>query len=578
MGGVLQKMIDNCLTPDVNRVETSSITNTTNGNGEYTLSQISVFEKDFRKNISNTEFGNPLTRAVNKYPDFYENLNKINLILDSDNIKERIPKYEVLTIKQTKLGKVSLSPIEFAEYIKDNNLTPITANFIANQNPPKFLQSIDDYLRDGFANSVMGGFCGLMPNVFGAIGAFFGIIGSIDNVIADALSSLNKIRNALNPLLAAFDLIKVQALINKIKDKITKTIMGVINKIQSAVENFSIANVISQVESLVANTVGATLFKLQESIMRFFSEENKQAIVRKLNGMIDYAVGLFDNPSVEEIMFLISRICGFAAGMETLISGLKDPLDTTANQFINGVTMMKSNSGIITGDVVAAGGIRMDDSYRAEMIRQAKNKLVEAGNDEPIPDETYNNIPTWDEIVTQRHPKIRLHPTSNLTREGWEGLTPETKASLILLWDKAGLKRPFSCRSFFRSQTHQDRLYIEMLEKEGSDNGTVAKTSMHTSGIAVDLSWSGFDPYSKETDDFIIVARSLGFNGIIRYNSFLHIDRRSYEINLDFRTIIKSKLPDLQSETTRALAPIMTPRGPLPTDEFLDQIEAILNE
>ena len=36
-------MIDNCLTPDVNRVETSSITSTTNGNGEYTLSQITVF-------------------------------------------------------------------------------------------------------------------------------------------------------------------------------------------------------------------------------------------------------------------------------------------------------------------------------------------------------------------------------------------------------------------------------------------------------------------------------------------------------------------------------------------------------
>ena len=86
-------MIDNCLTPDVNRVETSSITSTTNGNGEYTLSQITVFEKDFRKNISNTEFGNPLTRAVNKYPDFYENLNKINLILESDYIKEKIPKY-----------------------------------------------------------------------------------------------------------------------------------------------------------------------------------------------------------------------------------------------------------------------------------------------------------------------------------------------------------------------------------------------------------------------------------------------------------------------------------------------------
>jgi len=570
--------IDNCLIPDVNRVETSSITNTTNGNGEYTLSQIAVFERDFRNNVSNTEVGNPLTRAVNKYPDFYENLNKINLILESDNIKERIPKYEVLTIKQTKLGKVSLSPIEFADYLKDNNLTPITANFIANQNPPKFLQSLDDYLRDGFANSVMGGFCGLMPNVFGAIGAFFGIIGAVDALIGDALSFISKIRNPLDTLQAAFDAIKVKALIKSIKEKITKTIMGVINKIQSAVENFSVAGVVSQVETLVKNTVGATLFKLQENIMKFFSEENIKSIQRKITGMIDYAVGLFDNPSIEEIMFLISRICGFAAGMETLISGLKDPLDKTANQFLNGITMMKANSGIVTADVIAAGGIRMDDAHRAEMIRQAKQKLVEAGNEPDIPDETYDGVPSWDQIKDGKHPKIHLYLLSNLTKSSWEGLTAETRASLILLWDQAHLKKPFVCRSFYRSQEHQDRLYKAMLEKYGRDTGTVAEVSQHTSGLAVDLHWPQFDPYAKETDDFIVIARNLGFNGIIRYNKFLHIDRRSYEINLDFRTIIKSKLPDLQSETARALAPIMTPRGPEITDEFLAQIEAILNE
>ena len=107
--------IDNCLIPDVNRVETSSVTSTSNGNGEYTLSQIKVFEAGFIDNVGNTVYGNSLTRAVNKYPDFYENLNKINsTVLQSPFVKEQIPNYEILAIKQTELGNISLSPFEFA--------------------------------------------------------------------------------------------------------------------------------------------------------------------------------------------------------------------------------------------------------------------------------------------------------------------------------------------------------------------------------------------------------------------------------------------------------------------------------
>ena len=530
--------MDNCLIPDVNRVETSSITSTTNGNGEYTLSQIAVFENGFKTNISNSEFGNVLTRSVNKFPDFYESLNTINNVaLQSRFAKEQIPNYEVLAIKQTELGSISLSPVEFAEYLNDNNLTPITANFMANQNPPKFLQSLDDHLRGGFANSVMGGFCGMMPNVFGAIGAFFGLIGQVEGLIGDALSFISKIRNIKDPLKALFDAIKVKALIEAIKEKVTKAVMGVVNKIKSAIENFDIGNVVGQVETLVRNTVGKKMADIKEKVMGFFTEENMKMIKNKITGMIDYAVGLFDNPSIEEIMFLISRICGFAAGIETLISGLKDPLDKTAARFIQGVDMLKANSGLATANAISAGAIRMDDIVRKAIIEDQRKVLAERGNVEGVTPEQYGDIPTWDQIKDGNHPKIKPEVGfSANTRAGWEGLEQNTRAKLITLWGKAGLGKPFICRSFYRDQAHQDRLYAQMLETKGKDDGSVAKVSQHSSGKAIDLFWTGFDPYGTETDIFVDLARGLGFNGIGRYNGFLHIDLRGNYAAWDFRS------------------------------------------
>ena len=542
--------IDNCLIPDVNRVETSSITSTSNGNGEYTLSQIKVFEAGFIDNVGNTVYGNSLTRAVNKYPDFYENLNKINsTVLQSPFVKEQIPNYEILAIKQTELGNISLSPFEFAEYIKDNNLTPITANFMANQNPPKFLQSLDDYLRDGFANSIMGGFCGMMPNVFGAIGAFFGIIGQVGGLINDALSFIAKIRNIKDPLKALFDAIKVKALIEAIKEKVTKAVMGVVNKIKSAIENFDVAGIANQVESLVKNTVGKKLAQLQEGIMGFFTEENMKKIKDKITGMIDYAVGLFDNPSVEEIMFLISRICGFAAGIETLIQGLKDPLDKTADRFIQGYDMLKANSGLTTASVIAAGGIRMDDVHRKAMIEQQRKVLADAGNVKKEGPAKYKGVPSWDQIKDGNHPIIKpeVGHSAN-TRAGWEGLEIDTRAAVVKLWKLAQLGTPFIGRSFYRSQEHQDRLYKMMLDGK-LKKGSVAKVSEHTSGKAVDIHWKGFDPYGVKTNIVVDLARTLGFNGIGYYNEFIHIDLRAKYQPWDFRD---------KPEATQTQAPAAT--------------------
>lgn len=564
------EVMNDCLTPDVNRVSASSVTPTSNGNGEFTLSQIAVFEQGFKDNITKTAVGNSLSRAVTKFPDFYKVLGDINSkFLKSEFVLGEIPKYEILALKDPMV----ITPVEFAQYISDYNYTPIAANFSANQNPPKFLRQLDDFYRGSFADSVMGGFCSTMPNIFGAIGAFFGLIGQIDGLIGDALSFIAKIRNIKDPLKALFDAIKVKALIEAIKAKVTKAVMGVVNKIKDAITNFDIANVVNQVESFVKNTVETKLADLKQGIEDFFSEENMEMIKNKLKGMIDYAVGLFDNPSIEEIMFLISRICGFAAGIETLIQGLKDPLDQTADRFIDGIEILKANSGLATAGAVSAGAIRMDDDTRRREIARAQEVSDAAGvfrvTDEQ---ETFGrSYPSYEVYIKGSHPVVIPGSGSSRLRSGWNGLKDQTKRKLMILHQISGISGPFTLVSGYRTQEHQDKLYAAMLAKNGGvSDGSVAKVSQHTSGLALDLKWGSFTKFGVEADDVVDHARALGFNGIGRYNSFIHIDLRGTYTPWDKRS--GTRPPDAVGPP-----PVVPTYPPAPDDDLYPDAKVLLD-
>jgi len=51
-----------------------------------------------------------------------------------------------------------------------------------------------------------------------------------------------------------------------------------------------------------------------------------------------------------------------------------------------------------------------------------------------------------------------------------------------------------------------------------------AKASQHLSGSAADLTWNGFRGRSSELDEFVSLARTIGFTGIGYYNGFVHVD------------------------------------------------------
>ncbi len=509
--------IDNCLTPDQERVEISSSTPSSNQNGEFTLSQIAIFEAGFKENITVTAEDDPISAAVKKYGSstFYDNLNILNSTLSSAGIVLQVPNYTTLN-ERLKVGPIT--PFEFAQYISDYSASPIGANYRANTQTPEFLKSLDDFYTESFADSVMGGFCSLMPNVFGAIGGFFFLIGEVGGLIGDALSFISKIRNIKDPLKALFDAIKVKALIEAIKEKVTKAVMGAVNKIKDAIKNFDVAEALSDVVTSIHNKAGKKITELKESITKFFSKENMEKIENKIKGMIDYAVSLFDNPSISEIQFLIARICGFAAGIESIVSGLKKPIDNAVDRFINTVNTLKNASGVAQAETLRAGAIRFDETARMILINRSKELFVEAGNIETGTIQEYKNVPSWDEIKDNTHDKIRIEGDwiDVLKEDGWNKMDIDFRVLLMRLHAKMIEREitngPMTLNSGWRSQQYNAGL-----------NGS-AKKSMHLEGKAADLKWPGFVKVSDNTNNFVKLAREMGFGGIGYYNRFIHVD------------------------------------------------------
>jgi len=552
---------DWCLSPEEEKVFKASPQATTNANGELALAQISVFEDSFKKNVVASFESNPIVLAVDKYgSSFADNLNLINNSINTNTFMvENIENY---TLLQTRILNGPISQIEFAQFIKDYNYTPTSANFSANQNPPKFLRELDDFYRGSYADSVLGGFCSVLPNVFGAIGGFFAIIGQVEGLIGDALSFIAKIRNIEDPIKALFEAIKVKALIEAIKKKITDAVMGTINKIRDAVENFSMANIMGQVENFIQNKIMDKVQDVKDQIGRFFSEENINKIKSKLQGMIDYAVGLFDNPSLEEIMFLMARICGFAAGVEAIIGGVKAPLDRIADEYETARNIIRSATGTVTSRVVEAGGIRFSDEERAARTRESMELWTRppAITTSPLPDvdlETEatqpapifipisagerEEIPTWTQIKLGRHPVF--NPTGGwvsnvwpgesepiLGALGWTGATNDntmtTKIMILRLNKRMNELHPgfgsFRIQSLYRNERYQRYL------REIRRNRGVATHSQHLYGKAVDIAITGWTRQMQT--DLVNEGRRQGFTSFGYYRTFTHLDWRNQEV------------------------------------------------
>ena len=506
-----------CLSPIEER-NAVSLGATVNGNGEYTINQVTIFEQQFQSTIVSDLELNPLSEAVKKYGNtFYDATNTINKdFLKRPYIVERLPNYEVLS---KRLEKGQISPLEFSAFIKSNNYTPSSAIISCNANGPRFLNELEGFYNGDFSTSVLGGFCSLFANIFGAINGFFDLIDTIDGLIEDALSFINKIKNIEDIVKAAFEKLKVKALIEAIKKKIEETIEKTIEKVKNAIQNFSVENIVGKIENFVQKNIVAKVEEIKKDIEQFFSKENIEKIKNKVKGLIDYAVGLFENPSLEEIQFLIMRICALATGIEGLIKGLKGPLDDFANRYDEVFNTIKNASARVEGESIRAGAIRLSEEAKRERINNARIVWEKAGNQRPSSVEEYRDLPKWEALNEGTDSRLKIQggwvTKMKPAADGWNKLDIDVRVMVMRLQESAKnagiINGHLYLNSGFRSQEYNTKI-------KG------ARSSQHLSGLAVDLTWDGFVAGSEKANLFVGLARRQGFRGIGLYDSFIHVD------------------------------------------------------
>lgn len=468
----------------------------TNSRGEYTLSQVDKFAEDFENFIKQDTETNPVAVAINKYgDDFYNSYNPLNGFIRDRSDLNLYPDL------QTRINIGNITALEYADFIKQFNHTANSADNKRRFSPTTFLFELDSYYKASFSKSVLGGFCALMPQVFGAIEAFFDLLEDIGEAIDDAIKFLNKIRNYKQELSNLSKKKIVENLIEEITEKILEFVDEIFLAFEEALYNYDVTQFEQDPPPPAGARIAARAERLKEEAKSFFSEETKEKIKEKFKKMINYAVGLFDNPSLDEIQYLVARFCALATGVEALIKDVKAPLDNFESKYKTVATRIANLSNQTTAEAVRNGAIRVSPevkrqainimeeqwSYSAELENNpqvASGAIVDSftptgdirNNIIPASAAEFGQLPSFEDIKNGKDSRFEFSGdwVTKLGPQGWNRVDSNAKIALLRLQKELGFKIVIT--SAWRSTQYNNSI-------EGS-----AKQSPHLQGLAFDIS------------------------------------------------------------------------------------------
>jgi hypothetical protein len=402
---------------------------------------------------------------------------------------------------------VAITPVEFSDFMSFSGYNPVSIVLQQTKNPKIVLDLYNSHINGKFSKSTMGTFCELAPSIFGAVSGFFTAIGSLANKITDIINGIQNFSLA--------------SLLSNLKEKIMSVIESAINRIKKIVENFSMQGIISQAKEFFHTQIMYRFKELKDQALAFFEENNIENFKKRIEGLISYATGIFKDPSIEEIQFLIYRFCSFITQVEDIINLVKAPLSNFSNRYISAGRILESRSNFNTVSAVSAGAKRFNNDEIYSTVTAGVASETSAGNPPPPLTGEIEGVTSWnggagDSRVTFIEGSLATGP------ESWNRVTVDVKVKLMRLQQKFG--KQIRIVSAWRSAEKQAALYAKDLKENGGvPSGNVAKNSLHEVGEALDIKFDGLN--SDTGIQFIDLSRAEGFGGAKNYsNRFIHID------------------------------------------------------
>lgn len=441
---------------------------------------------------------------------------------------------DFLTDSGLNLDNVNQTLSEYEDFIEGTTGTsssaPNTSNTQDNRVPPynipsdvdKVFSQLEFYYSENMANSISGGLCAAIANPFGKL------LGALEalNFAGDLLDKL--LDFSLADLLGPLDALKanLEKMVDSLKKTLEAQVDGLVNSAKSAINNIK-----SGAEKIIAKVK-----KMVKNVKAFFNSDG--SLKEKIGDLVAKASEQFKELTPSTIALMMFRFCQFTEMMQAFMKGPVDGLKS----FVTGIAateqVVSKVSDIRKKEAVNAGAVRLSD----DGIKKAKERIVKSANapakerdSKPLPEvaqpEEYTNKINEEEMTSSLlamsdsgiDGKVKFADSvKNMGKgvsdaddnAGWENISDKVYARLIEISNR--MEKVLTINSGYRSPKYN--------AKVGG-----AKESLHMSGLAVDISTSGFS--DDDVKNLIRIASQEGFLGIAVYDSFVHLDlgsRRSW--------------------------------------------------
>ena len=371
----------------LNRARLSSTVSTTNADGSFNLNKVDQLGAEFISSYLEDSEENPALKAVNFYgEEIYTSLNNANQIFRQTDLVG----FPTLN-DRIKRGQIGI--LEFSDFLGEYNYNISVFDATLANDIDKINFEFDAYYKNTFSSSILGGFCKTIETVFGAIDAFFDLVDMIQGFIADAISFINKFKSG-----ELFDdarkKLQAEALIRTIKKKIKDIICQAWIRSKNAILNLNVVNLINDTDSNVNPQVAKKGKQIRQRSLALLSEDNCERMTEKVEALLDYAVSIFELPSLEEIQYLILRFCALLSNVEALIYDIRKPTQNYALKYQNVVNRLRRVSDVATGKAIVNGGKRYDREYRKQKANEAWPNWTKGHDDALNGVEQDTNLPT----------------------------------------------------------------------------------------------------------------------------------------------------------------------------------------